>query len=53
MALKIDTKFEGKLTCGSENDIRNLANFRQSTFEKSKNWDIYWVLLSKVENVRA
>ena len=27
MALKIDTKFEGKMTCGSKNDMRNLANF--------------------------
>ena len=27
MALKIDAKFEGKLTCDLENDMRNLANF--------------------------
>ena len=27
MALKVDAKFEGKLTCASKNDIRNLANF--------------------------
>ena len=26
MALKIDAKFEGKLTCASKNDIGNLAN---------------------------
>ena len=31
MALKIDAKFEGKLTCTSKNDMRNLANFHQST----------------------
>ena len=29
MALKIDTKFEGKLTCAFKNDIRNLANFHR------------------------
>ena len=27
MALKIDAKFERKLTCAFQNDIRNLANF--------------------------
>ena len=52
MTLKIDTKFEGKLTCASKNDMRNLANFHQST-QKSQNWDFNRVLLSKVENVRA
>ena len=31
MTFKIDTKFEGKLTCASKNDMRNLANFHQST----------------------
>ena len=36
MALKIDTKFEGKLTCASKNDMKNLANFHQSTFESLK-----------------
>ena len=38
MALKIDTKFEGKLTCASKNDMRNLANFHQSTFKSLKIW---------------
>ena len=33
MALNIDATFEGKLTCGFINDMRNLANFQQSTFE--------------------
>ena len=28
MALKIDTEFEGKMTCASKNDMKNLANFR-------------------------
>ena len=30
MALKIDTKFEGKLTCTTKNDVRNFANFHRS-----------------------
>ena len=29
MALKIDAKFEGKLTCSFENDMWNLANFHR------------------------
>ena len=37
MALKIDLKFEEKLTCGFKNDMRNLANFHQST-RNSQNW---------------
>ena len=31
MALKIDTKSEGKLTSASKCEMRNLANFHQST----------------------
>ena len=27
MALKIDAKFEGKLTCAFKNDMRNLTTF--------------------------
>ena len=27
MALKIDTKFEGKLTCAFKNGMKNLGNF--------------------------
>ena len=50
MTLKTDTKFEEKLTCGLENDMRNLANFYQGT-QKSQNWDFDGILLSKVENV--
>ena len=30
MTLKSDAKFEEKLTCGLENDMRNLANFHQA-----------------------
>ena len=35
MTLKSHVKFEEKLTCGLENDMRNLANFHQS-IQKSK-----------------
>ena len=52
MTLKNDAKFEKKLTCGLENDLRNLANFYKST-QKSENWDFGGILLSKVENVCA
>ena len=31
MALKIDAKFEGKLTCAFKNDVKNLANFSSQT----------------------
>ena len=50
MTLKSDAKFEEKLTCGLENDMRNLLNFQQST-RKSQNWDFDGIRLSKVENV--
>ena len=36
MTRKCDAKFEEKLTCGLENDMRNLANFHQSRFESLK-----------------
>ena len=29
MALKIDAKFEGKLTCVFKNDMKNLTNFHK------------------------
>ena len=29
MALKINAKFEGKLTCAFQNELRNLANFHR------------------------
>ena len=38
MTLKSDAKFEEKLTCGWENDVRNLANFHKS-IQKCQNWD--------------
>ena len=36
MTLKSDAKFEEKLTCGLENEMRNMANFHHST-RKSQN----------------
>ena len=50
MTLKSGAKFEEKLTCGLENDLRNMANFHHSTL-KSENWDFDGDLLSKVENI--
>ena len=50
MTLKSDAKFEEKLTCGLENDRRNLVTFHQST-QKSHIWVFYGILLSKVENL--
>ena len=37
MTLKSDVKFEEKLTCGLENDMRYMANFHHSTW-KSQNF---------------
>ena len=50
MTLKSDAKFEEKLTFGLENNIKNLANFHQSTC-KSRSGDFDEILLSKVENI--
>ena len=36
MTLKSDAKFEEKLTCGLENDIRSRPNFNQSNWKISK-----------------
>ena len=36
MTLDSDAKFEEKLTCAFKNDMTNLANFHQSTFESLK-----------------
>ena len=52
MTLKSDAKLEEKRTCCLENDMRNLANFHQST-RKCQNWNFDKILLSKVENVWA
>ena len=40
MTLECDAKFEKELTCGLENDMRNLANVHQST-QNSQNWDFH------------
>ena len=42
MTLKSEVKFEEKMTCSLENDIRNLANFYQSTW-KYQNLDFYGI----------
>ena len=49
MMLESDAKFEVKVTCGLENDMKNLANFYQST--QSQNWDFHGILLFKVKKV--
>ena len=36
MALNVDVKFEGKITCVFKNDMKNFANFHQSIFESLK-----------------
>ena len=46
MTLKSHPKFEEKPICGSVNNMRNLANFHQST-RKSQNWDFYGSFYSK------
>ena len=45
MALKIDAKFEGKLTCAFKNEIRTLANFH-----RLKNSD--FILESKISELQ-
>ena len=49
MTLKGDAKFDENLPCGFENDMRNMADFHQST-RKCENWIFDRILLSKVEN---
>ena len=36
MTLECEEKFDEKLTCGLENDMRNLANVYQNMFESLK-----------------
>ena len=52
MTLKSYAKFEKKLTCGLENNMRNLTNFHQNT-RKCQNWCFPEILLFKVENAWA
>ena len=47
MTLKSRAKFEEKLTLGSENDMRNLVNFKAIS-GKSENLEFDMLLLSKV-----
>ena len=44
LAIKIDSKFEGKLTCAFQNDMRNLLNFH-----RLKNSDL--ILESKMAKI--
>ena len=50
--LRSDSKFEEKVTCGSENDMRNLVNFIASS-GTSENLHFDVLLLSKVYYVWA
>ena len=52
MTPKSHAKFEEKLTCGFENDMRNFENFHRNTW-KCQNWYFYGILLFKVENAWA
>ena len=47
MALKSHVKFEEKLACDLENDMKNLANFHQS-IPKCQNLDFNELLLTEV-----
>ena len=51
MTLESDAKFEEKLTCGMETDMKNLAKFHQSTIESHKIETYNGIHLSKVENM--
>ena len=46
MTLKNDSKFEGKLTLGSKNDIRNLVTFNAS---RGKPENLYFDVLLLLE----
>ena len=46
MTLKGVAKFKGKLTCGLNNDTKNLVKFQASS-RNSENWHLDWILLSK------
>ena len=53
MTLKSQAKFGEKLTCGLENDMRNLANFYFHNTWKCQKWYFHGIFLSKVENAWA
>ena len=42
MRLESDAKFEEKLTCGLENNMRNFANFHQSTWKLGLKLGLLW-----------
>ena len=48
MTLRSYANFEERLTSGLKKDMRNLANFYQSTW-KCQNWNFDGILLPKVE----
>ena len=50
MTRKGDAKFNGKLTCGLKNEIRNLVNFHAS-IRKSESFHFHGLLLSKAYKV--
>ena len=52
MAMKSDAKFEEKLTLGSKNDMKYLANFNASS-TKSENLHFHVLLLSIAYEVSA
>ena len=45
MAPNTDANLVGKMTCAVKNDMKNLANFNQST-RKSQNWHFDGIFLS-------
>ena len=50
MTQEIGAKFEEKLTCYLENDMRNWEIFSR-VLESLKSWDIDGILFSKKENL--
>ena len=50
MTQESGAKFEEKLTCYLENDMRNWENFSR-VLESLKSWDIDGILFSKKENL--
>ena len=42
MKMKIDAKFEEKLTCCFKIDLRNLTNFREAMFDGIEYWCKIW-----------
>ena len=54
MTLESDAKFEEKLTCGLENNMRNFGKLSPEQLHVgTQYWDFYEAENRKVENVRA